>query len=235
MQNRHLVIGLGEVGSSLFRVLREHYDVEGIDSKSSVDGAFGVIHACLPYSKRFQTILEDYLKLYADNEALVIIHSTVPLGVTEGIEGAVHSPVRGVHPQLDKGIKEFVKFFGGARAEEAAALFEAIGIETLCTKNPRNTEAMKMWSTTYYGWNIIFQKLVQEYCEEHGLDPNFVYKESNLTYNEGYQELGRGNVVRPVLDHVPGGIGGHCVIPNCRLLESEVSRIILEQNNRFVG
>ena len=39
----------------------------------------------------------------------------------------------------------------------------------------------------------------------------------NQTYNDGYSKLGKINVIRPVLN--PGNkIGGHCVIPNLKLL-----------------
>ena len=39
----------------------------------------------------------------------------------------------------------------------------------------------------------------------------------NHTYNEGYKKLGKTYVVRPVL-YPTDKIGGHCIIPNAKLL-----------------
>ena len=44
-----------------------------------------------------------------------------------------------------------------------------------------------------------------------------VYTWANETYNQGYKELGKENVIRPVLFPPKGEIGGHCVVPNFNL------------------
>ena len=40
----------------------------------------------------------------------------------------------------------------------------------------------------------------------------------NTSYNEGYKKLGKNNVVRPVL-YPTEKIGGHCVVPNAKILK----------------
>ena len=87
---------------------------------------------------------------------------------------------------------------------------------------------MKLWDTTYYGWNIVFEKAVKSYCDEHGLDFKVVYTWANEGYNKGYAKLGISNVQRPVLKDYPGKIGGHCVIPNATLLGGDVADFILD-------
>jgi UDP-N-acetyl-D-mannosaminuronate dehydrogenase len=132
--------------------------------------------------------------------------------------GIVHSPIRGVHPNLAKGIKTFVKYFGGKDAKKAASIFSRLGIKTKVFKEAKTTEALKLWDTTQYGRLIMLEKEIHEWCKENKVDFKAVYTEANKDYNEGYTKLGRPEVVRPYLKHVEGPIGGHCVTPNAKLL-----------------
>jgi hypothetical protein len=230
-----LVIGSkGQVGSALIEVLSEKYEVDGIDYLSDrLPGKYDVIHICIPYSEKFDEAVEVYSDLYLNSGGLIIIHSTVPLG-TSAKFNAVHSPIRGVHPNLAGGIRTFTKFFGGPRAAEAAWIFAQLGIEAVTSPRAEDTEAMKLWDTTYYGWNIVFEKAVKAYCDKHGLDFKVVYTWANEGYNEGYAKLGMSNVQRPVLKDYPGKIGGHCVIPNCKLLNgNDIADFILKKNEEY--
>ena len=227
---RHLVIGRGQVGSALIEVLSDGYTVDSIDVGEAATDRYDVLHVCIPYKDaRFSRAVLDYADLYLELGGLVIIHSSVRVGTSAALN-AVHSPIRGVHPNLAEGIRTFVKFFGGTRAEEAADVFRALGINCYTTPEARNTEALKLWDTTYYGWNIIFEKAVKQYCETYGLDFNIVYTLANESYNQGYAELGMDHVLRPVLKHYPGPIGGHCVIPNAKLLNNGLANYLLDFN-----
>jgi UDP-N-acetyl-D-mannosaminuronate dehydrogenase len=130
----------------------------------------------------------------------------------------VHSPIRGVHPHLAKGIKTFVKYFGGKKAKEAAKVFERLGVKTKVFKDARTTEAIKLWDTSQYGRLIMLEKEIHQWCKENKIDFDAVYTQANKDYNTGYVALGRPEVVRPYLKHMPGPIGGHCVTPNSKLL-----------------
>ena len=234
MKNRSLVIGMGEVGKALVRVLIETgYDVKTLDIGESLEERFDVIHICFPYSDNFIQFVESYKEKHLDPGGLVIIHSTVPLGTTEKVLNAVHSPIRGVHPNLDKGIKTFRKYFGGSRAQDAADYFAPVTTNVLVTPFPRETEALKLLDTSYYGWNILFEKAVYAYCKENELDFDIVYQDANESYNDGYKLLGMGNVVRPVLRHVDGKIGGHCVVPNAKLLNHPIGDFIIRENDQL--
>ena len=227
--NTHLVIGLGEVGLAVQHVLKQAYDVEGLDQDQEIDRLFDVLHICFPYGDVFVSSVLAYRERYLRNGGLVIIHSTTPLGITKQCAD-VHSPIRGVHPNLIAGIQTFVKYFGGDRADEAAEIFKQLNIKTKTTPLAETTEALKLWDTTYYGWNILFEKAVFVYCLEHGLDREIVYQDANITYNSGYRTLGREEVVRPVLTHKEGAIGGHCVIPNALLLQNNLAEFLVDQN-----
>jgi len=94
----------------------------------------------------------------------------------------------------------------------------------------RVTETLKLWDTTYYAWNVVFEKAVWAYCQKRGLDFETVYTHANTTYKSGYEQLHRPGVARPILQHVPGKIGGHCLIPNCELLDDELAKFVLRFN-----
>jgi len=229
---KHLIIGKGEVGQALYNVLKRHYEVYIRDKNDDLNGEFSVLHICYPPIKGFINITKNYIKKY--NPKLVIIHSTIPVGYTEKIGPiAVHSPIRGKHPHLEKGIKTFVKYFGGKRAKEAARYFSKIGIKTKVFKNSKTTELLKILDTTYYGWNIVFAKEVKRICDKLNLNFKEVYTIPNQDYNEGYKKLGMSNVIRPVLKPMKGKIGGHCVIPNLNLLQDWLTALIKKRNKIY--
>jgi len=208
-------------------------NVTGIDIDNKASGRFDFVHICIPYSDTFRYSTLKYMEEYQKEDGLTIIHSTVPVGTSTYL-GAVHSPIRGIHPHLASGIRTFKKFFGGPKAAEAAIMWDnLVGTGCVTSRLAEDTEAMKLWDTTYYGWNIIFEKAVKAYCDEHGLDFKTVYSWANETYNEGYAALGVNNVQRPVLKHYPGKIGGHCVIPNAKLLDSPVAEFLVKKNEEY--
>lgn len=229
MRTTHLVIGAGEVGSSLASVLSENPKNEVLlrDKNAQSNTTVDVMHICFPYSDKFKDYVLEYIKEY--HPKLVIVHSTVPVGTCDSL-GVVHSPVKGVHPNLAEGIKTFTKYFGGKSARKAAQHFKKLGIKTATRKFAKDTEAAKFWSTSYYGINIIFEKLMHKWCQENGIDFDFAYTQWNKDYNEGYQQLGMSYVVRPILKHKEGEIGGHCVVQNLRFVKSPVADFIKKQN-----
>ena len=232
MAKTHIVIGAGEVGKAVFEVLKKHkysVTIRDLDGRAEQKD---VLHICYPFFKGFVKSVKNYIKIY--QPSLVIIHSTVPVGTTRKISPiAVHSPIRGVHPHLAKGVMTFVKYFGGSKAKEAAKIFSTMGVKVKTFSKSETTELLKILDTTYYGWNIIFAKEVARICRERGLDFNEVYTDPNNTYNEGYKKLGKPNVVRPVLSPMPGKIGGHCIIPNLEFLNDWIGQTIKSRNKKY--
>ncbi len=170
-KEKHLIIGAGEVGKALYYVLKSRYEVyirDKVDN-DNLRGRFKVLHIAYPPAKDFISKTKRYIKKYRPE--LVIIHSTVAPGTTRKIAPfAVHSPIRGVHPRLEKGIKAFVKYFGGRDAPKAARYFSALGIKIKIFKKPETTELLKLLDTTYYGWNIVFAKEAKRICDKFNLD-----------------------------------------------------------------
>ena len=130
--------------------------------------------------------------------------------------------VMGVHPVLAKSMKTFYKIIGGLDNEAVEAIashFRDIGINCIIYDTPEDSEAAKLLSTTYYGWNILFMKKAYKFCKKHNLNFDEVYTKTNDVYNDGYTKLGMPHVIRPVLKYVDGPIGGHCIVNNFKVIK----------------
>ena len=198
----------------------------GVNNKPEID----VMHICTPFNEEtFVKQTTDYINLVKPK--LTIIHSTIAVGTTKEIIDetngeffVVHSPVVGVHPNLTEGILTFTKSIGGF-SDEATELAEnhlnELNVNTVVYDDANTTEAAKLFSTSYYGWNIMFNKEVMRFCEEHTLNFEQVYSNWNENYNKGYAKLDMKHVRRPVLDFIPGAVGGHCIQPNYKILDEK--------------
>ena len=91
---------------------------------------------------------------------------------------------------------------------------------------------MKLQNLAYYALLITWSKQINDICEKYDLDYYQIMEFSAQTRKVYTGEKG----LRPVLDPLPGSIGGHCVIPGCEhiLRTEEVNLIeeIIEDNSR---
>jgi hypothetical protein len=210
----HLVIGLGEVGSAIQRI----FGADGIDDRvfnSLAVRPYKYLHVCIPYSEKFIDIVNEYRAVY--KPGYVIIHSTVPVGTSRKLN-ALHSPIRGLHPDLYKGIMTFEKFIGGSEASWVANEFRRAGLKVILCDTQEATELGKLLDTEYYRACIEFTLKAKELCDKHKVPFHESYTLFNETYNVGYTKLEHPEYVRPVLQPIMQPIGGHCVIPNSKLI-----------------
>lgn len=217
------ILGFGEIGQAVARF----YESPKIKDLKRDDGlaALEVLHICIPWSDAFIGIAEKQIR--KSSPKITIIHSTVAPGTTKKLSDkfnglVVHSPVRGVHPYLFEGIKIFVKYIG-ADNKKAGALarrhLNGLGIKTKVFMPSATTEIGKILDTTYYGVCIAWHGEMEKICKKLGVDFDLAVSDFNETYNAGYAKLGKKNVVRPVLYPPKGKIGGHCIIPNAKILK----------------
>jgi len=229
------ILGYGEVGQAIAKF----YQQPKIKDLNRDDGLKGVeiLHICIPYNKNFLKFVKTEIKKIQPK--LTIIHSTVAPGTTKKISGmVVHSPVRGVHPNLHLGIKTFVKFIGTDNKKAARLAqqhFKSLGIKSKVFFPSQTTELGKLFDTTYYGLCIAWHGEMKKICDKFKVDFDQAATAFNQTYNQGYIKLGKKNVVRPVLYPPENNIiGGHCVIPNVNILKkiskSKVYELILQYN-----
>jgi UDP-N-acetyl-D-mannosaminuronate dehydrogenase len=237
------IIGYGEIGKAVEKVYQDFpeyeikiKDLERDDNLENIE----VLNVCIPYIENFESIISEEIKKH--NPKLTIIHSTVEPKTTLKIISLipekcniVHSPVRGIHPELYKGIKTFVKYVGGDTEQSrnlAKEHLENLRIKVKVLDKSLTTEFGKLLDTTYYGLTIAWHGEVKGLCDKYNLNFDEVSTDFNKTYNEGYNELGKTNVIRPVLFAPDKKIGGHCVISNTKLLEkyfdSKAFDLILE-------
>lgn len=222
---RHVVIGLGEVGAALQQIL----ECAGHDpgKKIFTEGEFDYMHVCIPYSKDFNWQVRAYAHHY--NAKKIIIHSTVPIGTSKKLN-ALHSPIRGKHPNLAHSIVTFTKYVAGPGAAEVCAEFKTFGITALALANQDDTEAGKLMDLMQYGISILLNKEIAAFCRQHKLNFEVVYTLFNQGYNAGWEHMRHPEYVRPILKFVPGPIGGHCVAQMMELLDCQSAKYILEAN-----
>lgn len=232
---RTLIVGAGEVGKSLYQVLKKRHeaylkDVEPLEVKD-----IEILNICIPYSDKFEEIVKSYQQQYYPK--LTIIHSTVPPGTSRKL-GAIHSPIHGRHPNLAGGIKTFVKYIGGSdpkKTAKAQKFLRAAGIKTKVVSSQEASELSKLWCTTRLGWEWVFMKEVAAACERWAVPFDEVYGWAKY-YNEGYRKLGFPDFQRSVLKDMPGKCGGHCVINNCKIISDEaVADLILKYDASLQG
>ena len=218
-KNKVGILGYGEIGKAIAKFYKD-YKIKDLERD---DGLVGVeiLHICIPWSDKFISVVKREIKEVKPK--ITIIHSTVAPGTTKKIGGmVVHSPVRGVHPKLFEGIKTFVKYIGAddkKAGELAKKHLKSLGIKTEIIYPSKTTELGKILDTTYYGVCIAWHKEMKDICNKFGVDFEKTVTAFNMTYNEGYKKLGRDDVIRPILYVDSKSIGGHCVVPNAKILK----------------
>lgn len=212
------ILGYGEVGQAIAKF----YKNPQIKDLNRDDGLKGIeiLHICIPWKENFAEIVKREIKKIKPK--LTIVHSTVAPGTTKKIGGmVVHSPIRGIHPYLYKGIKTFVKYIGADNkkaSQMAKRHLESLGIKTRVFMPSTTTEIGKLLDTSYYGLVIAWHGEMKKLCDKYGVKFDEAVTDFNKTYNEGYKKLGKPNVIRPVLYPPRGGIKGHCVVENAQIL-----------------
>lgn len=223
---RHLVVGAGEVGRAVHAVLGRAHDVMIRDINPSAVQA-DVLHVCFPWSGRFVEDVREYVRVH--RARLVVVYSTVPVGTCDE-HGWVHSPVTGKHPHLEESLLGFRRVVAGRDADLAEKIWAQVdkALPVVVRERAADTEAGKLWELIQYGLQIRVEKAIHEWCEKENVDFDYVYADTARAYNAGYVGLGYEQYVRPVLEHVPGPIGGHCVTQNAALIDHPLARLVVD-------
>ena len=250
-QETVLIVGLGEIGYTLFALLKEEkkgFTVYGLDldetkmrqlnqSRKKFPSQIDTMHVCLPCSNQqnFADVVAGYVEEFKPK--LVIINSTVPPGTTMKVAQRckcldAHSPARGVHKSAEHmkwEMRRWTKYVGGASpaaAQAARGHFEKLNLKVKVLKSCTETELAKLFETTYRAWMIACFQEMHRISRAFGADFN-----ETVDFLEDTHRL---RFDRPVM--FPGVIGGHCLIPNTELLlqayDSEFLRLILESNEK---
>ena len=224
------ILGYGEIGKSIeevYKKSKKKYKVQIRDLNTDNFNDVDILNVCIPWSENFVSVVTDTIKEFSPE--LTIIHSTVVPKTTLTLQNlispdccVVHSPVRGVHPNLYEGLKTFTKYIGTdyrVCGEKASSHFTDLSLPYKVIQGSTTTELAKLMSTSYDGVVIAWHQEMKDMCDFYSVNFDDAVTEWNTTYNEGYTKLGSPHFVRPIL-YPPGGkIGGHCVTPNADLLK----------------
>ena len=237
-----IILGMGEVGDTLFRLLEErNFDSIGIDVDTSKCKNYSeneqiknpeYLHVCLPGElPEFVDITVNWINKI-NGLKVVLVHSTVKPGTTEMIQeksqvSVLYSPVRGVHKRFLDDIKKYTKFISSDEKNIEPKI--KIDLENRFKKidwmsTTKTAELAKILvDTTYYGWLINYAQITKMICEKEGIDFDEMWKFAD----EIHENLGN----RPKM--YPGIIGGHCVIPNLNLIDYEDLDMIKKINEMY--
>tara|TARA_Y100000748_G_scaffold201209_1_gene168557 strand:- start:130 stop:879 length:750 start_codon:yes stop_codon:yes gene_type:complete len=241
---KDLVVGLGEIGLPIYKLFSKSSITAGFDinpklipfmNKKNQSLPVRFIHVCIPYSKNF---LSQVIKINKDYEPEgMIIHSTIEPSTTKKIQKKLKIPIiysatRGVHARMLTDMKRYTKFFAiesnAPRKKwactEYAKLLKKSGLKCKQMSSPKTLELGKiLCDTSYYGWLINFAQVTKIISDREKVD----YDEMWSFADEIHKFLGN----RPKM--FPGFIGGHCVIPNLKLIDNESLNQINQINNLF--
>ncbi len=244
-QTKDIVVGLGEIGNPILKLLSKNNLVVGfdIDKKLMNEKQFqslekletSFIHICIPFTKNFVTnVLAIYNKL---KPRCVVIHSTIEPNTTKTLQKklpipVIYSATRGVHKRMLHDLKRYTKFF----AIEDDAPDKVWAVKTFskimkksCVKTKRISKPITLelakivCDTSYYGWLISYAQISNVIAMKHGAN----YDEMWSFADEIHKFLGN----RPKM--FPGFIGGHCVIPNLQLINNETLNLITKFNSKY--
>jgi UDP-N-acetyl-D-mannosaminuronate dehydrogenase len=230
-----VVVGLGEVGRPILELVSKHHAALGVDVSPLAErvASVDILHVCFPFGiEDFVGETIRYIELF--RPTLTIINSTVAIGTTRAIAkrtgaAVVNSPVRGKHAHMLEDLLRYVKFVGAidpVAGGNAAKHFHSLGMKTSILSSPEATELAKLTETTYFGLMIAWAQEVERYCDE--LCQNY---DDIVSF---YEEI---NFFPPV-KYFPGVVGGHCVLPNIKILSdlgpSEILEAILSSNRKKI-
>ena len=242
---KDVVVGLGEIGTPILKIISKSTEAVGydIDPKLMNQKKFDKIkdlktcflHICIPFNPKF---IQNVISLQKKFEPeVIVIHSTVSLYTTQKIQQKlsipiIFSPTRGIHSRMLSDLKRYTKFYSiehdAPNSKWATTTFSRLmkkcGVKTKKMSSPVTLELAKIvCDTSYYGWLINYAQI-----------SNMIAKENNVDYDEMWSfadEIHKFLGNRPKM--FPGFIGGHCVIPNLKLIDKEDLRQIDKINNLY--
>ncbi len=240
---RIAVIGLGEVGSAVYKIAVESgaveaygYDVDesrSVNRLEEIPSPLDYLHIAIPYKSASQ--FAEAVAYYAERlkPGMIIVHSTVAPGTTRMLYARLgvpvaYTPVRGKHPCIERHLRFWPKWVAALPSEkldEAAAHLSSLGLPVKpCRCEPETLELAKLWETVYRAAMIAAWQELHRMALRFGADVGRIAE-----FIAEVHEVLRD---RPV--YYPGVIGGHCLIPNTEILrsvyDSRLLDFILESN-----
>ena len=242
---KDIVVGIGEIGKPILKLLSKNNIVVGFDLKPDLidERKFeryknlqtSFLHVTIPVSSKFESNLLQLYKKFKPE--CIVIHSTISPGTIEQIQKKldvplIYSATRGVHKRMLKDIKRYTKFFAISKnapkkqwaIKTYSKTMKNCGIKTKQMSKPETLELAKIiCDTSYLGWLINYAQFSNMIARQYNVN----YDEMWSFSNEIHKFLGN----RPKM--YPGFIGGHCVIPNLDLIHNQTLDLIKKMNDNY--
>jgi UDP-N-acetyl-D-mannosaminuronate dehydrogenase len=164
------------------------------------------------------------IRIHSLRPALTIIHTSVPPGTTRQVQESVgdfpvaYSPVRGKHARMEQEMLHYRKFVAAPQQATLQAALDHLGqagFQTAIMLSPELAELAKLLETTYLGVLIAWTQEMERMAAQYGGsfdDVNSFVEEISFLPSNTY----------------PGAIGGHCVLPNIKLLQTRMDSEFLD-------
>ena len=245
MKTKNVVVGLGEVGKPIQKLISKSELTVGFDVnkklmdinkfQKNIDVPTKTLHICIPFTNNFHQSVITLCDKFSPK--CLVIHSTIAPYTTKKLQNEltipiIFSPIRGVHKRMLHDLKRYTKFFAiepDAPKKNWAIitytnLIKKCGVKTKKMSDPITLELAKIvCDTSYYGWLINYAQLSKMIAVKNNVN----YDEMWVFADEIQKFLGNRPKMRP------GNIGGHCVIPNLELVQNESLNFIKKINNTF--
>ena len=201
IMKKSIVVGLGEVGSPMHKLLSKKTITIGydVDQKLMNQKKFKryenyktlFLHICIPFSKKFMPNVQRLIKKFEPE--IVVIHSTISPNTTTTLQSklkipVLYSPTRGVHKRMLYDLKRYTKFFtipSNAPKKKFAVnefikIMKQAGIKTKKISKPETLELEKIFPS-YYMKSIISN---YDYSTNHvilnSMDGNILFQDAYI-------------------------------------------------------
>ena len=242
---KDVVVGIGEVGKPILKLLSKDNIAVGFDLNPSLMNKrkfekyqnlkTSFLHIAIPISSKFESNLLQLYKKFKPE--CIVIHSTIGPGTIKQIQKKldvplIYSATRGVHKRMLKDIKRYTKFFAISKnapkkqwaIKAYSKKMKNCGIKTKQMSKPETLELGKIiCDTSYLGLLINYAQFSNMIAQQYNVN----YDEMWSFSDEIHKFLGN----RPKM--YPGFIGGHCVIPNLDLIHNQTLDLIKKMNNNY--
>ena len=239
---KDIVVGLGEIGMPILKLLSEKIPTDGYDKIKNLNSIkfpnienIEIMHVCIPFTKAFNKNVTQLISKF--NPKIVVIHSTISPNTTKKLQAKIDLPIiysatRGVHKRMSKDLKRYTKFFAvydyAPNSKWASRIFQnklkKCGVKTKQMSQPVTLELAKVvCDTSYYGWLINFAQISKMIADKENVDYDEMW-----SFTDEIQKFLKN---RPKM--FLGFIGGHCVIPNLELMDNKSLNQINSINNLF--
>ena len=240
-----MVVGLGEIGNPIFKLIEKNtlavgYDLDKNLMKVSKFVKYekiptSFLHICIPFNSKFINNVKTLYQKF--NPDYIVIHSTISPYTTKKIQKnlpvpVIYSATRGIHKRMIRDLKRYTKYYSLEKDApnvklallEYSKLLKKCKIKSKKMSDPITLELAKIVvDTSYYGWLINYAQL-----------SNLIAKKYHVDYDEMWEfsdEIHKLIGNRPKM--FPGFIGGHCVIPNLSLIDEHDLYQIDKINNMY--